>query len=206
MKRLLIIITCIMFVFVTTICQNMKIMTEEEHHNEIKSLLENGYLDSSNEDETFELYPLYNERDELAYFLAEFSTDRFYIIYIDNSSIITEYKIDSYRLAWTKYKIEFIEREDGYIGSNCFVNVHEKDEKGNFIYYYNSPYDEAKVLDEKMYLLYLDEIDGTSYYYVPAVKRGDKFLNLVSMEEFEYYSLVIPGSIPKINLHFDKNL
>lgn len=206
MKRLLIIITYIMFVFITTSCQNMKIVTEEEHRNEIKSLLENGYLNSSNEDETFELYPIYNERDELAYFLAEFSTDRFYIIYIDNSSSITKYKIDSHRLSWAKRKVEFIEREDGYILPDCFVSVYEKDEKGNIIHNYNSPYDEAKVLDEKLYLFHLDDLVSDSFSYVPLVKRGNKFLNLLSMDEMEYYPLNIPRSIPSMRLLFDKTL
>ena len=46
--------------------------------------------------------------------------------------------------------------------------------------------------DERKYMLEM-KINGDSVY-IPAVKRGDKWLNLISMEEFDLDSLSEDGN------------
>ena len=64
--------------------------------------------------------------------------------------------------------------------------IYELDENGELFYRYNSHYKEAKIIGEKRYLLWLAYLDNgpSRHKYIPAVKRGDKWLNLISMEEF----------------------
>lgn len=57
---------------------------------------------------------------------------------------------------------------------------YETDENGEYIYYTDSHFKVANMENEKKYLL-RDKVA-----YIAAVKRGDKYLNLVSMEEFEF--------------------
>ena len=57
----------------------------------------------------------------------------------------------------------------------------EANEEGDIIYYIDSHYEAANITNERRYLL---EIEGSNY--IPAVRRGDKYLNLISMEEFVY--------------------
>ncbi|MDY4052158.1 MAG: hypothetical protein SOY80_02245, partial [Bacilli bacterium] len=61
--------------------------------------------------------------------------------------------------------------------------VYEKDKDGNDIFYNQSPYKVAGIKDEKRYLIKIRQ--GSNSDYVPAVKRGDKYLNLISMKEEE---------------------
>lgn len=57
----------------------------------------------------------------------------------------------------------------------------EVDEKGNFIDYQDSHFNVANIENEKRYLLKVGRSE-----YIPAVKRNEKYLNLVSMEEIDY--------------------
>ena len=60
---------------------------------------------------------------------------------------------------------------------------YECDEEGEFVYYNESPFKLAGVLDQRMY--FLEVYHG----YIPAVKaENGKYINLISFEEFEYGS------------------
>ena len=58
------------------------------------------------------------------------------------------------------------------------------DEFGERIYYKDSPYKVADIKDEKRYLVTTNQANDE--ITIPAVKRGDKYLNLMDMKEFEY--------------------
>ncbi|MDY4052161.1 MAG: hypothetical protein SOY80_02260 [Bacilli bacterium] len=75
--------------------------------------------------------------------------------------------------------------------------VCEKDKDGNDIFYNQSPYKVAGIKDEKRYLMCVQQ--DSNFNYVPAVKRGDKYLNLISMKEEE----IILESKEEINESWD---
>lgn len=60
----------------------------------------------------------------------------------------------------------------------------EIDQNGEPIIYKNSQFKIANITNEKRYFLWVEQKNGS--LYIPAVKRGDKYLNLVSMDEFVY--------------------
>lgn len=60
----------------------------------------------------------------------------------------------------------------------------EVDDDGQFIYYNKSEYEVAGIEEDRCYLLTTRQ-KGRELE-IPAVKKGDKYLNLISMEEFEY--------------------
>ncbi len=65
-----------------------------------------------------------------------------------------------------------------------------QDSDGTSIINYNSHFYEAGIEDETRYLLEVTTAGSSTSYLVPAVKRGDLYLNLVSMELFEYQPIV----------------
>lgn len=86
-------------------------------------------------------------------------------------------------------------RDEGNVWSRYIYNdldtliiedriVYEVDENGEKIVYNVSPFKAANVLNEKKYIL-KTKIEGGSSTLI-AVKRGNKYLNLISMQEFEY--------------------
>lgn len=60
----------------------------------------------------------------------------------------------------------------------------EINENGNAVMHTVSPYRLADENEEKKYFLEINVAGKTEY--IPAVKTGDKFLNLISLEEFDY--------------------
>ena len=78
---------------------------------------------------------------------------------------------------------------------------YECDEDGEFVYYNESPFKLADVLDQRMYLLKI--YNG----HIPAVKaENGKYINLISFEEFEYRSeyqeIEYEYAFPKLKLIF----
>jgi hypothetical protein len=65
-------------------------------------------------------------------------------------------------------------------------HFYEVDENFEFIFRKNSHFKEANIVSEKRYLLRIPDWSSAG---IPAVRRGDKFLSLISMEEFRYDEL-----------------
>ena len=151
----------------------------------------------------FTVYPLFTETDELGFFLVEFEPFGYVYIKINKTSSLQQLfwgvsmytRDDGEGKSWRRYRIsedgeepplyegqqwKVEEDEYGYIQ---FPNRRwEVDEDGEYIYYYDSHYKVANIGDEKRYLLKI--MQGSERVdYVPAVKREDKYLNLVSMQE-----------------------
>ncbi len=190
-KRIvLIILAVILVVFVFLCCfgEKPEQFTEEQHiaritrklNRKIKKKFSKAWF--TFEYDSFEVYPLYNQDEKLEFFLVEFEPSSFiFISMIDNYKYIDFiFGIKSMYLhsvgpicEWSPYTFESIKESysiDDYIWKT--------DENGEKIVYDKSPYVVAGVENEKMY--YFDDA------YVPAVKCGDKFINLVSMTEVLY--------------------
>lgn len=174
--------------------EDPKRYTLEQHMERISERVEKRYFKEDTTFTGYKLYPLYNANEELSYFLVEFEPYGFVFVRLNFQANIfypAMYKrYDSYlNESWRRYRVCVDGNEpEQYEGKawlkdndSQFENErYETDGEGNFIEYNHSPYAIANVLDQKLYLL--DVYKG----YVPAVKYNGKFINLVSIENFEF--------------------
>ncbi len=157
--------------------------TEEEHIARISQLVEKRYFNEESRYEytDYTVYPLYDQNDKLTHFLVEFEPYGFVYIFLnekENSPVVgivaTPVSLYSRHLGeglyWQRYTLEDDKRN------------YEVDEKGEYIYYRDSHYKIADIKNEKRYMI---KTYNEHTQYFPAVKRGDKFLNLISMQEFD---------------------
>ena len=79
MKRIIGLLCLIFIVIASSGCKKAKYYTDEEHTNNVRKIIEGKYLD---DDETYELRPLYNNDDKLQYFVVDFSNNDFFYIEI----------------------------------------------------------------------------------------------------------------------------
>ncbi len=146
--------------------------------------------DNGKEYTDMEVYPLYNAFDQLEYFLIDLEPYGYAYVKIDFSGeTLTNPRgmyMCSYGSIWCRYR--FWDSDEPYPDSNWGKLIEqdnivfELDDSGDMIKYENSHFKLAGIRDEKRYLLEYEFSSGTRY--IPAVKRGEKYLNLVSMEEF----------------------
>ena len=164
----------------------------EEEHIEFMSesmrnkLEKNGVTD-------FDVYPLYNENDEFEYCLFECSPSGFAFSCVREKPFDYFYA-DKYvsNVEWRRMIVRDTDAKtvthNGVVWAkdekSSFPDAfYECDEDGEFVYYNESPFKLADVLDQRMY--FLEVYHG----YIPAVKaENGKYINLISFEEFEYSS------------------
>lgn len=178
--------------------------SEEEHLQRVTEWIQARYIhgderlrpyDKPNDDgkiypkvkaTDFAVYPIYDENDDLRYFLVEFDPFGYLYVRIRNEQLkgfswlgasTSMYMLSSIagEPAWTPYTIDI---------ANSTDEIWEIDENGEKIVYAQSPFSVRGIKDEKRYLL---NFDG----YIPAVKREGKFINLISNSEFQ----VLDGQI-----------
>lgn len=169
--------------------------SSDDHYNNLKKIIEEKYMQSNYGFTGFELYPIYNENDEHKYFLVEFEPIKFLYVFIKDKS--THYGNSLYcaeiEYLWTPYTVS--EKEvDGKIK---YIRNFKLDEFGNRIIHNRSHFKVAGVEEEKLYLLTI--YSGSDERLIPAVKRDDKYLNLVSMELIDYVKDIPIGSQPSIS-------
>ena len=153
--------------------------TEEEHIARVSKRVEKRYMQDGSEYTSYTVFPLYNADDELEFLLVEFEPYGFVYILIYNKSMVVTLVSGMYLRdyhegqSWQRYTIK-----DG-------ESVYETGENGEPIEYNDNHYKVAGVANERRYLLHI-RVDEINSKYVPAIKHGDKYLNLVSMEEFDF--------------------
>ncbi len=184
--RITILLIILITIPTTIMCRSSCMYSEKGHYRRIKKKIEERFIETGVHKE-YELYPLYDEEDKLRYFVVDFPTN-YHIIRINKYdlgclgvSMYTLFETDP----WQRYVLENGEK------------VCEKDKDGNDIFYNQSPYKVAGIKDEKRYLMCVQQ--DSNFNYVPAVKRGDKYLNLISMKEEE----IILESKEEINESWD---
>ena len=149
---LLVIAICISFTMVG--CVKSLWFSEKTHIKKVSKIIEEKYLE---EGVTYKLRPLYDNNDELSYFVVEFSDDTFLYIKIqDWNAFLTGQKLytkDTTRQrsgAWKRAK---------YVEENGKSKVeYEKDENGNDVIYYKSHFKEANI-NEDTKVISVDEED-----------------------------------------------
>ena len=171
----------------TIMCRSSCMYSEKGHYRRIQKRIEERFIETGVHKE-YELYPLYDEEDKLRYFVVEFSPTDYRVISIN--------KYDFGCLGASMYSLFETNPWQRYVLENG-EKVCEKDKDGNDIFYNQSPYKVAGIKDEKRYLMCVQQ--DSNFNYVPAVKRGDKYLNLISMKEEE----IILESKEEINESWD---
>ena len=170
---LLIVIFVLIAIPTLKMCYPRCIYSEKAHYRRIQKRIEERFIETGVHKE-YELYPLYDENDQLKYFVVDFPTN-YHIISINKRDYSCISGTSLYSLSitnpWQRYVLENGEK------------VYEKDKDGNDIFYNQSPYKVAGIKDEKRYLIRVRQDSNSGY--IPAVKRGDKYLNLISMKEEE---------------------
>ncbi len=171
-------------------------MTMEEHADLIYERVEDYYIGGkypyTNIDYTdFEAFPIYNQNDELTYFIVEFEPHGFVYVKINykaqsDSVLYLRDEGEWHNYPWQRYTVDDSkEVESIYYDAD---KIYETDKNG-LVNRYNSHYKEAGIEGERRYLITikLQDYNGNycdSIFKIPAVKREDKWLNLISMEEF----------------------
>ena len=173
--------------------------TVEEHTERISKLAKKRYIDSG-KFTGYKVYPLYNEKEEQEFFMVELEPHGFVYIKVYDSHYSCWGGVNMYMIdrrygyeddLWRRYTIDESIKEAEFINKYGFKigfghAKWETDENGNTIDYTDSPFKIANIQNEKRYLLYTYYSGTGTGGYIPAVKRGDKYLNLMSMEEFDY--------------------
>ncbi|MBE7088634.1 MAG: hypothetical protein E7370_03850 [Clostridiales bacterium] len=149
--------------------------TVDEHIERVSALVEKRYMTENSEYTDYSVYPIYDENNELRYMLIEFKPYGFVYVKINEEKLHFPYAVSMYvrdtseGKTWRRYTIE----ENGN-------KTWEVNENGEYINYNSSHFKVANIQDEKRYLLKVEN------NFIPAVKREEKFLNLVSMQEMDY--------------------
>ena len=141
------------------------------------------------------VYPLYNENDVMKYFLLDF--EPYGYAYVRSNIGMNNY------VACVKVRGDYTLSE-GWTWRRYYRNINDTgfDYNEDGEKYIDSHFKVAGIKDEKRYLLYYDGEISTGY--IPAVKRGDKFLNLVSMTEYDPNNLYLhepTGNVGFIGKH-----
>jgi hypothetical protein len=201
-RKLITLIIFIIFCSVLFVGQSPKFFSEENHIERISKLVNKRYINESDKYTGYKVYPLYNEADELAYFLIELEPFGFVYVKINITYLFLRIfgGASMYTRAgeqtWRRYRIRregslplpedrLWKVEMDQMGYSQYPNRRwEVNEAHEFINYNVSHFKAANIENEKRYLLRIEQ--SSSSGYIPAVKRGDKYLNLVSMEEMKY--------------------
>lgn len=184
--------------------------TEEEHLQRVSDLVEKRYMQEGSEYTSYEVHPVYNENDELEYFIVDFEPEGY--VYVQMSEVVTIVSVGMY----VRYRPEneFWRPYTYAPGTECTVPdengemvtyediMFKQDENGNYYGFRISHFKAANIANEKRYLLRIYTKSGSFLGLVPAVKRGDKYLNLVSWEEMEFYPGLKSDDCVVSGIHF----
>ena len=177
---------------------NSVFYTEEQHLYRIKKRAERRFLKEGSGYTGLEVYPLYNKNDEFGYALIELEPQGYVYVGVGGfDSPLT----DMYTLSeldpmepgtiWRPYVNEegAVSVVPDFLGdgvTRTFEGRRYFKDGDEYLGYYVSPYKVANIQNERRYFITL--IDDSSGYRndvgtIPAVKRGDNYIDLVSGRE-----------------------
>ena len=178
--------------------EQAKNYTEQEHIERVSKLVEDRYMRKDSGHTAYEVRPLYDETGQLAYFVVDFQPKGYVYIKINERATVFAgmYTRDlNEGQPWFPYTVE--------IGATAIVPTEggaveyenrllQYDENGAVVLYSQSYFRVTKIQEEKCYLLKViyAEDSGRKEEYIPAVKREEGYLNLVSLEKIDYVSEV----------------
>lgn len=197
------------------VAADVKEYTEEERLAQVVERVQKRYMGEDSPYTDFTVYPLYDENDKLGYFVVEFEPQGYVYVRINPNYSPSSCRGSSMYMRatpenqpWIRYTVEEGATEQAPDGNGNTVAYtdrrFERDESGQCVVRRDSHYKVAGIQDEKRYLLYVEwrgANENTVGGYVPAVKRGNRYLNLVSMQEMSFPSdLATPAAV--INMQF----
>lgn len=193
MKRIIGLLCLIFIVIASSGCKKAKYYTDEEHTNNVRKIIEEKYLKDG---ETYELRPLYNNDDKLQYFVVDFSNNDFFYI-----EIMDEEKYYLHSLYIKSMETGPWVRVVDVINGKM---IYETDESGQSIRNYKSHFKTANIPSDTRGYLIKTIISSA---LVPSIKVGDKYLDLITMQEYDgvttykkHYSGIYFSSIPYFRL------
>lgn len=174
MKKYIIVFILFLVLLTLTGCQTKK-YSEDEILTIVAERIEEIYFSNDRyEVESFEVYPIYNENDKFSYVLVEYNPSGYIFVKVEyTKGLFPKLKLtrdtnEPQLNSWVKRYYD-----------NGKVIYCEKDENNKPIQNYVSPFKKADVLDKKIYLIYLHNM-----FCVPAIKKDDQYLNLISFSTF----------------------
>ena len=193
MKKVIALIMCLMLIISLTGCKTKDSYTYEEHYERVSKIIEKNYIKKGKAD-SYELYPVYDINDEFLYFGIDFYPKGFCFVMIRERNLSFIFGPSMY----TKSNFPFEDKWQKYQIING-EKIYEMDEEGNNIYYRNSPYNISNIENEKRYLIKIGEENDN---YFPAIKIGEKYLNLISKKELSIADLNKVDEIEYIIVEF----
>ena len=151
--------------------------SEEQHLERITERAEERFLGEGSEYTSLEVYPLYTRNDEFVFALIELTPEGFMYVRINDQDIFEPFGAasmytmsDAEPTPWSPFRMEEMIGYDGLPVEGFYQPSYFVDENGDQIFYYESHFKVAGIENERRYLL-----NG----FIPAVKRGDKYLDLI---------------------------
>lgn len=165
--------------------ENASDYTEAQHIERVTDLAKKRYLKEDSKYTDLKVYPMYTENEKLGFFLIELEPAGYIYIFLNHDSKLNNLNKGMYIrsttriLPWARYEIKngnksYLKIEDTKYEFND-RSWSELDENDMPVLHQTSHFKTADIKDEKRYFL---KYNGR---YIPAVKRNDKFLNLISM-------------------------
>ena len=169
--------------------------SEEQHIARVRERAEERFLGEGSEYTGLEVYPIYNEYDELKYMLIEFEPQDILYVEINDYEYpwLSMYTRDEEKPhGWMPYRVkeglkEEVVGEDGYVLTYSNRDFF-RNENGDPIVYHQSHFKVAGVENERRYLLSIISTAhlGVTDALIPAVKRGEQYLDLVDGALIDY--------------------
>ncbi|MEG1985880.1 MAG: hypothetical protein RR033_01860 [Clostridia bacterium] len=180
--------------------------TEDEHIARVTERIQERFITEETEYTSFEVYPLYNENDELKYLLVEFEPCCFIFILLRDerakvlswfgapTSMYTVSNLFGKTKDWSPYLID--ETNSQPIPDRDII--WKVDDDGNKVSFNKSPFYISNNLNERKYLLR----SGNGNGYVCAIKNDDIFINLISTNEENFTISDLSKRQPTIHISF----
>ena len=198
-KRIVLLSVSVILVFVLVILilsSYAWFYTEEQHIHRIRERAERRFLGEDSEYTGLEVYPIYNEYDEMRFALIEFEPQGFIFVHIKDQAYPWKgmYTLSSRESeCWMPYRvkegyIDNIYDADGKLVDRLLNREFLRDENGQVIIYHESYFKVAGIENERRYFLWTDLTItlGRGSGLIPAVKRGEQYLDLVDGEIIDY--------------------
>lgn len=197
---IILVVVIVVPLFVFTFEIKAQWFSEEQHivriSNRLNRAIERNDIKGLpyNEDYSYDLFPLYNENEELVAFLVEFYQYGYLYVSIGNGNLWynSMYYLSSFNVlahSWVS-GIDY-STSVNYIDS---IKLHQ------------SPFLVRAKEKERMYFLkVVDESGATGH--IPSVKENDKFINLYSNQEFEFIDgMVSEVQVDGASIRFNRKL
>ena len=176
----------------------------------VSALVEKRYMKEGSEYTSYEVHPVYDEYEDLKYFVVDFEPEGY--VYVRISEKITLFSAGMYlrdrpeSKFWRPYTYApgaecTVPDENGELVTHHDV-MYKQDEEGNYYGFRVSHFKAVNIENEKRYFLIIYDKSGSKRGIVPAVKRGDKYLNLASWEEMEFYPGLKSKECVVSDIHF----